>query len=248
VTEGSSVRDHYDKSAGDWDRTFAADRLNPRHVGACWKVFENLLGRDHGTAVGVELGVGTGLFTDRLAPRFEKLIAVDFSAQMLEALRANLDLKNIRNVEYVCARAEALETVDSGTVDAAWCFGLLENIEDLTPLFQEVRRILKPGGRFVGVASNGACPWYTIRRRLKPDAWYWRDVHLHRAEGLRAAAQAAGLKARAVYGWGLIPSQLPDSPMLAPVAVLERTFELTPLRRWMGGLVFRFDAPRGAEK
>ena len=112
------------------------------------RYLRKMLGEVHGRGTGVELGVGTGLFTDRLAPRFDRLIAVDFSQQMLETLRANMARKGIHSIEYVCARAEALETVGSGTIDAAWCFGLLENIKDLDPLFREIRRILKPGGRF----------------------------------------------------------------------------------------------------
>jgi ubiquinone/menaquinone biosynthesis C-methylase UbiE len=246
MTEGSNVREHYDKSATDWDETFAAEKLNPRHVQACWRIFRKMLGDDCGNGTAVELGVGTGLFTDRLAPRFQRLVAVDFSQQMLEALRANMARKGIGNIDYICARAEALETVESGSIDAVWCFGLLENIKELEPLFREVRRILKPGGRFVGVASNGACPWYTIRRRLKPDAWYWQDVNLHTAGALRAAAQAGGLTEHALRGWGLIPSQIPDSPLLAPFAAAEWIIEQTPLRRWMGGLAFRFDAPAQA--
>jgi len=242
-TGKDTAQSRYEQSAGDWDGTFAADALNAYHVQACWRAFNRVAGPDLGGTTAVELGVGTGLFTDRLAPLFQRLIAVDFSAQMLEELRAKMARMNVGNVEYLCARAEALEPVAPGSVDAVLCFGLIENIAALDPLFREVRRILKPGGRFAGVASNAACPWYPLRARLAGDKWYWRDVHLRTSQQLRDAALAADLRPGALRGWGLIPSQLPNSALLAPLAGLERILEVTPLRSWMGGLAFRFEAP-----
>ncbi len=243
MSEKTGLQANYEESAADWDQTFAAEHLNAHHVAASWRAFRSAFGEDVGGMTCVELGVGTGLFTDRLAPQFQQLIAVDFSQRMLDMLKEKMTQRGISNIEYLCAPAEALSGIASETVDAAVCFGLLENIKDFGPMFREVRRILKPGGRFAGVASNGACPWYTLRKWLKPNAWYWQDVHLTTEKELREAAAAASLEERALFGWGLIPSQIPNSSLLAPVAAVERILEITPLRRWMGGLAFRFDAP-----
>jgi ubiquinone/menaquinone biosynthesis C-methylase UbiE len=238
----TDLHEEYEKSATRWDADFSAEAMNSHYVRACWRAFERMLGAQTNGALAVELGVGTGLFTDRLAPRFKRLVVVDFSPQMLDALRPKLAARGVDNVDYVCARAEAVGSVVDGGADMVCCFGLLENITDLTPLFREVRRMLKPGGRFVGVASNGSCPWYALRARMSGDKWYWRDVHLCTGSELRDVARTAGLETHTITGWGLIPSQLPESALLAPVAAVERILEFTPLRRWMGGLAFRFDA------
>jgi len=232
----------YEQSAQDWDSTFSAQALNRYHVHACWRVFQSLFGAEFRGKTLVELGVGTGLFTDRLAQRFDRLIAVDYSDEMLKALRGKLSRQGISNVDYLCSKAEQLDLPD-GSADAVVCFGLLENIADFDPLFREIARILKPGGRFTGVASNAACPWYTLRQKLSGDKWYWKDVHLSTAEELNAVGKAAALKEIEIRGWGLIPSQLPNTALLAPVATVERLMEQTPLRQWMGGLAFRFDKP-----
>ncbi|GAB2176172.1 class I SAM-dependent methyltransferase [Dongia sp. agr-C8] len=231
----------YEQSAHDWDSTFSAQALNRYHVAACWRVFQALFGPERRGDTLVELGVGTGLFTDRLAARFERLIAVDYSEQMLQALREKMAQGGISNVETLCSKAEQLEAIPDADADAVVCFGLLENIQDFTPLFREIARILKPGGLFAGVASNASCPWYALRQKLSGDKWYWKDVHLCTAQELRTAGAAALLREVDIRGWGLIPSQLPNSSLLAPVAAVERVLELSPIRRWMGGLAFRFD-------
>jgi ubiquinone/menaquinone biosynthesis C-methylase UbiE len=239
--DGSPRIEAYEQSAQDWDSTFSAQALNKHHVDACWRVFESLFGADFKGETLVELGVGTGLFTDRLAARCDRLIAVDYSEQMLNALRGKMSRSGIANVDYLCAKAEELDPIPDDSIDAVVCFGLLENIADFAPLFREIARILKPGARFTGVASNAACPWYMLRQKLSGDKWYWKDVHLCTVEELSAAADKALLRAFEIRGWGLIPSQLPNSGWLAPVAAIERLMELTPLRNWMGGLAFRFD-------
>jgi ubiquinone/menaquinone biosynthesis C-methylase UbiE len=233
----------YEKSADQWDQEFAAEALNAHHARACFRAFERVLGDGLGSSLAVELGIGTGLFTDRLAPRFERLVAVDFTQQMLDVLQPKLEARGIRNVDYVCAPAQAVTAVADASVDLAFCFGLLENVEDFGPLFREVRRMLKPGARFVGVVSNGASPWYVLRQKISGHKWYWQGVHLATEAELRDAALGAGLKVHTIAGWGLIPSQLPNTPLLAPVAAIESVLERTPLHRWMGGLSFRFDAP-----
>jgi len=233
----------YEQSAQDWDSTFSAQALNRFHVDACWRVFESLFGAGFRGETLVELGVGTGLFTDRLARRSGRLIAVDYSEQMLMALQDKMSRNGISNVEYLCSKAEQLDPIPDGSADAVVCFGLLENIAELGPLFAEIARTLKPGGRFTGVVSNADCPWYVLRQKLSGDKWYWKDVHLCTATELRSVGSAAALRAVDIRGWGLIPSQLPNSGLLAPVAAVERLLERTPIRRWMGGLAFRFDKP-----
>jgi ubiquinone/menaquinone biosynthesis C-methylase UbiE len=246
--EKTSYLRGYEQSAEDWDSTFSAQALNKYWVAACWRVFQSLFDANFTGETLFELGVGTGLFTDRLARRFGRVVAVDFSEQMLTALGGKLAREGVTNVEYLRSDATDLETVPDGVADAVVCFGLLENIRDIAPLYREVARILKPGGRFAGVVSNAACPWYTLRQKLSGDKWYWKDLHLCDAQELESAAASANLRKVDIRGWGLIPSQLPNSALLMPIAAVERVLEITPIRRWMGGLAFRFDKPTEVSK
>jgi ubiquinone/menaquinone biosynthesis C-methylase UbiE len=238
--QSSDVSARYDVSARSWDASFSDSALNHHHVAACWRAFAAAAGgRLRGQAI--ELGVGTGLFTVRLAARFDTITAVDFSAEMLRALQAKLDEAGIGNVTCHHGDATNLEAIGDESADFVYCFGLLENISDPRPLFAEVHRVLRRGGRFVGTVSNRACPWYGLRRLLIRDKWFWNEARLYRAEELLEAAREAGFVDPRVSGWGLIPSQFPTARWLAPVAAVERMMENSPLSRYLGGLAFRFD-------
>lgn len=104
-------------------------------------------GQDLGDDV-VELGPGPGLTTDILLRRVARLTAVELDQQLAAALAARLG----ENVTVICADA-----TDSGLPSQAFtavtCFTMLHHIPTAAGqdrLFREVRRILRPGGLFVG--------------------------------------------------------------------------------------------------
>lgn len=236
-----TVRDEYGASAAQWDSTFNATALNRIHAASCWRAFRKAIGSGYRTSVAVELGVGTGLFTDRISSEFDELIAVDFSQEMLDALALKLTACGIANVKYLHADAANLLTLPDASVDVVCCFGLLEDIADSKALFTEINRVLRPRGRFAGVASNRSCPWYPIRRIIAGDRWYWNGARLYSATELRAAARSVKLVERNIFGWGVVPSQFPNWRLLAPFELAERILEATPLARFLGGLAFCFE-------
>lgn len=95
-----------------------------------------------------DLGCGTAAAAEQLAPHVKRVIAVDNSAAMLKAARkrtaasANVD---VRRGELI-----ALPVSDK-SCDAAMLLLALTYVEDPAPVFAEVKRILKPGGRAVVV-------------------------------------------------------------------------------------------------
>ncbi len=75
--------------------------------------------------------------------RTHRVIAVDFSAEMLAAGRAKA-----KGVETVVADAKDLP-FETGTFGAAVCGFGVRNVSDLSTALAEVRRVLRPGGVFV---------------------------------------------------------------------------------------------------
>lgn len=136
----------------------------------------------------VELGSGTGANFDRL-PVGATLHAVEPSRRMHDRLRARAAAADIDLVLHASG-AERIDLPDS-SVDEVICSLVLCTVADPEAVLAEVRRILRPGGRFrfvEHVADDGVRGGVQqlIRR---PWAWLFEgcDTHRETAATVRAA-------------------------------------------------------------
>jgi SAM-dependent methyltransferase len=91
----------------------------------------------------------------------EKLTAVEVDATLATALASRLAGTN---VDVVHGDGSALPFED-GRFSGAVCFTMLHHVpsaELQDRLFAEVRRVLQPGGRFVGVDSIASPEWWAL--------------------------------------------------------------------------------------
>ena len=91
-----------------------------------------------------DLGCGAGQLMEALAPCVAKVIGVDESGPMLEA--AEKRLATFDNVELRDGTIEKLP-IDGDALDAAILFLVAHFISDPANVVNEIRRVLKPGGR-----------------------------------------------------------------------------------------------------
>jgi len=99
----------------------------------------------------LELGCGGGLDTALLAEQVGlegHVIGVDCTAPMLERARENLQHLGYENVSFFHAPVERLPLADN-SVDCVVSNGLFNLSAEKDAIFQEIRRVLKPGGRTV---------------------------------------------------------------------------------------------------
>lgn len=89
----------------------------------------------------LDLGCGDGRFTARLQAAGANVMGVDRSPSMVEAAR-------LRNLIVVEADATALPFADAA-FDAVFSNAALHWIRNQDAMLREVRRVLRPGGRFV---------------------------------------------------------------------------------------------------
>ena len=89
----------------------------------------------------LDVGCGTGLILDLAHDLFDELDGIDITPEMLEKVTPR------PNVKTQLASAQALPFPD-GAFDMVTAYGVLHHIEELSRVFREVRRTLRPGGIF----------------------------------------------------------------------------------------------------
>jgi SAM-dependent methyltransferase len=106
-----------------------------------------------------DLGCGSGVFTNLLRRRGFASVGVDISPRLVA-----LGRRKYSDLELIEGDAEHL-LFESETFDGVLLSGLVHHFPDPRPLAAEVRRVLKPGARFVAFDPN----------RMNPFMWLYRD-------------------------------------------------------------------------
>ena len=106
------------------------------------------------------LEVGVGLGTDHLqfARAGARLTGVDLTPRCVALTRRRLELEgrppNVHEMD-----AESLTFADD-SFDAVYSFGVLHHIPHTEAAFREIRRVLRPGGVFIGALYNKHSAFY----------------------------------------------------------------------------------------
>jgi ubiquinone/menaquinone biosynthesis C-methylase UbiE len=134
----------------------------------------------------VDIGCGPGVAVRRAAARgAASAVGVDPAAVMLRVARAvTRGSRRRRVVRYLDGTAEALPLPD-GAASVAWSLATVHHWHDLDAGLDEVRRVLRPQGRFLAVERRAA-PGAT---GLASHGWTDEQAHLF-AERCRTAGFA----------------------------------------------------------
>lgn len=104
----------------------------------------------------VDIGCGPGPAVRLAARRGASVVGVDPAAPMLRLARLLTRLRPPTGaVDWQLAGAEALP-LDDASADACWSIASVHHWPDLDAGLAEVRRILRPGGRFVAIEKRTA--------------------------------------------------------------------------------------------
>jgi ubiquinone/menaquinone biosynthesis C-methylase UbiE len=141
----------------------------------------------------LELGAGVGANLAYLRPG-TRLIAVEPSLRMHDRLRRRAEAAGIE-LTLIPQGAERLP-LDDASVDEVICSLVLCTVSDTAQVLAEVRRVLRPGGRFRFV-EHVAAPTWSPRRWLqralrRPWAWLYEGCTLDRDTA--AHVEAAGFR------------------------------------------------------
>src|SRR5512146_1122428 len=92
----------------------------------------------------LEAGCGTGKNTEWLAGRARSVVAMDFSAGMLQAARARVPDERVRWIRH---DLREVWPVEGAAFDVVLVDLVLEHVRDLGPVFAEAARVLRSQGR-----------------------------------------------------------------------------------------------------
>lgn len=182
----------------------------------------------------LELGAGTGEFTERLAATGCALTAVELSPETARRCRGRVG----GDVEVVVGNVETGEGLEGRVFDAVVGVSVLHHV-NLSMCLDASLGLLRPGGRFAFSEPNMANPQVWAERHLEP-VRRRRRVTAHetafRAAALRDAFERGGLVVERCEPFEFLH---PSTPRMAIAAVLrlERAAMRTPLRRIAGSLL-----------
>jgi ubiquinone/menaquinone biosynthesis C-methylase UbiE/biotin operon repressor len=154
------MRSYFDELAGKFGRNYVPGRS--------WQGLAETLLTLMPPMVIADLGAGEGTFSQLLARRSKKVIAVDNSEKMVEYGR-ELALKHgVKNLEYRKGDLEEVPIRDAA-VDLAFFSQALHHAQHPDRAVREAWRILKPGGRIVVLDLLRHS--YEEARELYADLW-----------------------------------------------------------------------------
>ena len=138
----------WDQKADFWDEHMGEG--NQFHLQLVAPAVDRLLQAQPGEVV-LEVACGNGVMSRQLARHGAQVVATDFSARFLERAQARA-VEHAERIEYQLIDATdttQLLTLGEGRFDAAVCTMALMDMPVIQPLLDGLRRLLKPGGRFV---------------------------------------------------------------------------------------------------
>jgi ubiquinone/menaquinone biosynthesis C-methylase UbiE len=148
------VRRQFDALAPVWDSMRMEDTFAPYEAA--------LAALDDEPSLILDVGTGTGAGAFTLARRFPaaQVVGVDLSERMLEQARRNIPVDLRDRVTFQRGDASALPFADGS-------FGLAAHA-NMIPFFDEVARVLAPGGHALFAFSSGAeTPIYVPAARMR---------------------------------------------------------------------------------
>jgi ubiquinone/menaquinone biosynthesis C-methylase UbiE len=139
----------------------------------------------------VELGAGTGANV-RYLKSGTKLVAIEPNPHMHPALTRSARRRGVE-LEIVPCGAERLPFADA-SVDVVISTLVLCTVDDVDAVLAEVRRVLRPGGRFLCIEHVAAPAWTWVGRVQRavfgPWRWFFEGCHTHR--DLEVSIRASG--------------------------------------------------------
>jgi ubiquinone/menaquinone biosynthesis C-methylase UbiE len=128
----------------------------------------------------IDIGCGQGFITQKFADLGAAVVGADIGHELIALAK-----KKYPTIDFHVAPAHALSFADNHSYDVATIVLAIQNIENMSQVFAEVGRVLKPNGRLVLVMNH---PAFRAPRRT---SWGWDEkagVQYRRVDGYLSSA------------------------------------------------------------
>jgi ubiquinone/menaquinone biosynthesis C-methylase UbiE len=146
------------------------DKLSPGYdqfIKKHWRIYQSsLLDKisndvDVGDTV-LEVACGTGIVALKVAEQASKVSGIDISAPMIDEAEKKMREQGFDNVDFFAEDAYSLH-FGNDAFDTVICNNALHNMKYPQKALSEIKRVLKPGGRFIGVIVGfGEAPTFKM--------------------------------------------------------------------------------------
>lgn len=180
----------------------------------------------------LEVGCGTGVFTEKLARTGARIHAIDISPDLHEKARRR---PGCERVSFMVGNAETGEHI-TGPYDAVVGVSVLHHL-DCTLALPRLIGALKPGGRFVFTEPNWRNPQIWLERNvswLKPLLAVSPHELAFVREELAALLERHGLAGVSVTPFDWLHPWTP-APLIPAITILGSLLERTPVIREISG-------------
>ncbi len=185
----------------------------------------------------LEVGCGTGVFTEFFAATGAHIVALDISGDLLEKARGR-GLQSNR----VTFREGQFETVDiEGPFDAVIGSSVLHHLE-VEKAFGKMRRLLKPGGSVCFTEPNMISPYVFLERNLralKIFPYVSPDETAFIRRGIKSLLSRMGFIDVRAEPFDWLPSAAPAA-LINPIVKIGCFLERTPLVREFAGSLYLY--------
>lgn len=141
----------------------------------------------------LDLGCGAGRFVAALAGAGAYAVGVEIAAAALERAR-----RNVAGADLRLLGPDGALPLGHGEVDLVWCSEVLEHVPDTAALLNEVRRVLKRGGRLLVTVPDHGLLRRTLIALVRHEAHYdplGQHVRFYTRRSLARTLQATGFDA-----------------------------------------------------
>ena len=186
----------------------------------------------------LELGCGTGLYTEQVAPYCKALVSVDISEPLLEQARRKVPSEHVRFV------LQNLEEIDGsqigGGFEAVFGCSVLHHL-DLDQTLPQLAALLAPGAHLAFSEPNLLNP--QVRVMFSGLEWAKRKWAVSDTEmafypwELRSIFERHGFEVCALFPFDFMHPAIP-APLVPLAESVDHLLERTPLLRFLGGSYF----------